>query len=138
MTFLKNLFMLNAKDYLEIVVDLYINVVVFIVAAALCAASFIINHHKAYTFKIIRQLLRRGATDEENGKTLKDLHLDNSRYLKSALTKKGQLASVIKRADYVEPTYEEYVALMKEKKQQQILKISNQWNVSVYLIISHK
>lgn len=116
MSFIKDLIMLNAKDYLDTVSDIYINVIIFAIALALCIASFVINHNKAYTYKIIRQLLRRGATNEENAKTLKELHLDNSRSLKSALTRKGQLASVIKRAGYTEPTYEEYVAEMKAKK----------------------
>ncbi len=116
MSFIEDLIMLNAKDYLGTVSDLYINIVVFAIAALLCAASFVFNHRKAYNHKIIRQLLRRSATSEEEAKTLKELHLENSRYLKAALMKKGQLTSVVKRAGYSEPTYEEYVSNMKAKR----------------------
>ena len=116
MSFIKDIIMLNAKDYLDTALDLYINFVVFAIAIVLCVASFVMNHHKSYTYKIIRQLLRRGATNEENAKTLQDLHLDSSKSLKAALIRGGQLASVIKRAGYIKPTYEEYVAEMKAKK----------------------
>lgn len=116
MSFIRDMIMLNAKDYLGTVSDIYVNVIIFAIAIALCIASFVINHHKACTYKIIRQLLRRGATSEENAKTLKELHLDNSKSIKSALKRKGQLASVIKRAGYTPPTYEEYLAELKAKK----------------------
>lgn len=113
---LKDLIMLNAKDFLEIGSDVYINLIMLIIAAALCVASFFINFHKTYTVNIIKQLLRREATSEETAKTLSELHLENQRGLKSALSRKGQLTSLIKRAGYVEPTYEEYMAQAKEKK----------------------
>lgn len=116
MSFIKEMIMLNAKDYLGTVTDLYINSAVFAIAIALCVAAFVINHHKSYTYKIIMQLLRRGATSEETAKTLKDLHLDSSKSLKAALMRGGQLASVIKRAGYTAPTYDEYMAQLKSKK----------------------
>ena len=113
---LAELIMLNAKDYLEISSDVYINIVVLLIAAALCVASFWINYHKTYTLNLIKQLLRREATSEEKAKTLFELHLDSSRGLKTALSRGGQLTSIVKRAGYTEPTYEEFVALSKEKK----------------------
>ena len=113
---LKNFIMLNAKDYLEIGYDIHINVIMLIIAAAVSVASFWINYHKTYTVNIIKQLLRHGATSEETAMTLPQLHLDTHRGLKSALTKSNRLTDIISRVGYVKPTYEEYVALMKEKK----------------------
>lgn len=112
----KDLILLNAKDYLQISSDVYINVIVLIIAGALCAASFIINYHKTYTLNMIKQLLRREATSEENAKTLAELRLDTSMGLKYALGRSGQLSDVVKRAGYVEPTYEEYLERTKDKK----------------------
>lgn len=113
---LTDLMLLNAKDYLEISSDVYINVIIMIIAGALCVASFCINYHKTYTVNIIKQLLRRGATAKESAKTLRDIGLDNSVGLRAALNRKGQLTSIVKRVGQVEPTYEEYMALIKQKK----------------------
>lgn len=114
---LKDLIMLNAKDYLEIDSDVYINLIMLFIALALCVASFFINYHKTYTVSIIKQLLRHDATNEEKAKTLASLHLEDKRGLKAALSRNGQLTAIIKRVGHVEPTYEEYMALLKEKKQ---------------------
>ena len=113
---LKDLIMLNVKDYMEVSSDIYINIIMLIIAAALCIASFFINFHKTYTVGIIKQILRREATSEDSAKTLSELHIENLKGLKSALNRRGQLTAIVKMAGYVEPTYEEYVALSKEKK----------------------
>ena len=113
---IKDLILLNAKDYLNIASDVYINIIMLIIAAALCTASFWINHHKTYTVAIIKQLLRHDATSEEKAKTLPELHLADFKSLKRALSRRGQLTAMIKRVGYVEPTYEEYAAQLKQKK----------------------
>ena len=113
---LKDLILLNAKDYLGTASDVYINVALLILAAALSVSSFIINYHKTYTVNLVKQLLRREATSEENAKTLDELHLSDCRALKCALSRSGQLTSIVKRLGYVEPTYEEYMARAKDKK----------------------
>ena len=112
----KDLILLNAKDYLNIASDVYINIIMLIIAAVLCLASFWINHHKTYTVAIIKQLLRHDATSEEKAKTLSELRLADFKSLKRALSRRGQLTAIIKRAGYVEPTYEEYAAELKKKK----------------------
>ena len=116
MSFIKKMFTLNVKDYLDISMDVYINIILFVIAVVLCLASFAINHHRAYTYRIIRQLLRREATSEDKAKTIGELHLNLSRSLKGALSRNGQLTDIVKRAGYVKPSYEEYVALMKDKR----------------------
>ena len=113
---LTDLILLNAKDYLDIASDVYINVIMLIVAAALSVSCFFINHHKTYTVAIIKQLLRHEAIGEENAKTLRSLRLDNSRSLKWALSRRGQLTKIVSRVGYVEPTYEEYMAKLKAKE----------------------
>ena len=121
---LYDIFILNAKDYLDTSCDIPINIIVMIVALALCAASFLINLHKSYTVSIIKALLRKEATSEENAKTLSDLHLGDSFMLKRALSRNGQLTKIVKRAGYREPTYEEYMASLKEKKKQEKIDFS--------------
>ena len=116
MAFIKDMITLNAKDYLQTAMDIYINAIVFIIATVLCCASFLINHHKSYTILLIKQLLRRNATSEENAKTLAQLHLEYSKSIKAALNRRGQLTDIVKMAGYKAPTYEEYIALQKSKK----------------------
>ena len=113
---LRDLITLNAKDYLSVSTDIYINIIMLIIASALSIACFFINYHKTYTVNMIKQLLRREATSEESAKTLFDLHLERSAGLRLALTRKGQLTGIVCRAGYVEPTYDEYISLSKEKK----------------------
>ena len=115
MTF-KDIFFLNAKDYFNTVFDVYVNIIIFILAIALCGAAFVINYHKTYTVNIIRQLLRRGATNEENAKTLAELRLSDSKALKRALSRDGQINTMVKRVGAKSLTYEEYVSLQKAKK----------------------
>ena len=113
---LSKLITLNAKEYLDVSSDIYINVILLFIAIALCAASFLINYHKTYTVNIIKQLLRREATSEENAKTLKELKLDNCHGLKSALIKSNRLTSIVSMVGRVKPTYDEYMAQSKENK----------------------
>ena len=113
---LRDIFFLDAQDYLSTASRIPINIIVLIIALTLCASSFFINYHKAYTVKIIRALLRKEATGEQTAKTLAELRLDDSAAVRRALSRGGQLTKIVKRAGYVEPTYEEYKASLKEKK----------------------
>ena len=114
---LRDIFFLDAQDYLSTASRIPINIIVLIIALTLCASSFFINYHKAYTVRIIRALLRKEATGEQTAKTLAELRLDDSAAVRRALSRSsGQLMKIVKRAGYVEPTYEEYKASLKEKK----------------------
>lgn len=110
------LFLLNAKDYLGTVTNVYINVILLFVAAALCIACFFINYHKRYTVLIIKQLLRRGATSEDNAITLADMRLNNTYGLKAALSRDGQLTRIVKRVGFSQPTYEQYKEAEEKRK----------------------
>lgn len=113
---LRDIIFLNAKDYLLTESNIPINIVVLAIGIALSVASIFIYYHKAYTLAIIKALLRREAVGEENAKTLSELHVNSSFALKRALSRKGQLTRIVKRAGYTEPTYEEYMALSKKER----------------------
>lgn len=112
----KDILMLNAKDYFDTVFDIYVNLILLIIAISLCAASFVINNHKTYTVNLIKQLLRRGAHSEDSALTLSELHVSESYSLKRALMRDGRLTDIVKRAGETKLTYEEYRALEKEKR----------------------
>ena len=113
---LRDIIFLNAKDYLFTASDIPINIIVLTIGIALCVASIFIYYHKAYTVAIIKALLRREATGEDKAKTLSELRISSSFALKRALSRRGQLTGIVKRAGYREPTYEEYIALSKKER----------------------
>ena len=110
------LFLLNAKDYLGTVTNVYINVILLFVSVALCIACFFINYHKSYTVLVIKQLLRHGATSEESAITLADMRLNNTYGLKAALSRDGQLTRIVKRVGFSQPTYEQYKEAEEKRK----------------------
>ena len=112
----QDIIFLNAKDYLGTVCNIHINLILCAIALALCASSFIINYHKTYTLAIIKALLRREATSEESAKTLTELRLSDSIFLKLALSRNGQLTKIVKRVGEPTYTYEEYIALSKKER----------------------
>ncbi len=108
-------FFINLKDYPNIGIDFEINVFLLVLTVALCVSFFFINHYRNMMQSIIKQLTRHGAKDEESAKTLTELGLDRAFALKWALSRGGQLSRVVARVGEKTYTYEEYVALSKQK-----------------------
>jgi hypothetical protein len=81
----------------------------------LCASFFLINHHRATTQLIVKQLIRHNANSEGSAKTLEELGLDGSRSVKWMLNAGGQINKLVARVGEKTYTYEEYKALMNSK-----------------------
>ncbi len=113
---IKEYLSLNLKDYENIGVDFEINKFLILLAIALSVASFVINLKRMMIFEMIKQLFRRGATSEENAKTLGELGLMDSRGIRRALSSDTQLRRLVSFVGERKISYEEYVALPKEKK----------------------
>ena len=112
---LYDFFFLNLKDYPNIGIDFEINVFLLCVFVAVAACFFIVNMYRQNIQDIVMQLTRHGAKDEESAKTLNELHLKDSAFIKMALSGEGQLAKVVGRVGETVYTYEEYVALSNSK-----------------------
>ena len=112
---LKDFFFLNLDKYENFKVSFPIGMIIFATALASCVAVFAMTFYKRTNSAICRSLMRHGATEEDKAKTLKELRLSDSRAIKSALSKSGQITSIVKRAGERRPSYEEYVASMKKK-----------------------
>ena len=110
-----DLFLINLKDYSNIGIDLEINVLLLFIFLALCVCFFVINHHRATTQLIVKQLTRHEAEDEESAKTLAELGLEGSVSVKWMLRSEGQISKLVGRVGEKTYTYEEYEALMKSK-----------------------
>lgn len=108
-------FFINLNEYQNINVDFQINVVLFFVSLAICAAAFIITLYRSSLQKVIKQLTRLEAKDEDGARTLAELGLEKSIFIKMALCREGRLTRIIGRVGETKYTYEEYLALSKQK-----------------------
>lgn len=115
MDFIKEFFLLNFNQFDNFGISFPIGIFLTSMAIALCAAVFIINHHKRYTCSFLKQLLRHEALDDQKAKTLTSLKLENMLGLKSALARKGQLTYMVKRVGETEKTYDEYMVESKKR-----------------------
>lgn len=115
MEFVKSYLLLNLKDYFDGGIDFPINLFLLSIALGICVASFILTFHKRYCALILKQLVRHNAYDPENAKTLGELHIKPSFFIRSAFNRRGQLTDMVKRVGAAEYTYEQYVKLQKKK-----------------------
>ena len=112
---LKDFFFLNLNNYKNFKASFPIGMFLIAAALASCAAVFATTYYKRTNSAICKQLMRHGATEEGKAKNLKELRLYDSRAVRVALSKSGQITHIVKRAGERVPTYEEYVANMKKK-----------------------
>ena len=107
---------LNLKDYENIGIDFEINKFLILVGLSLCVASFVISRRRALLCEMIKQLFRHGATSEDSAKTLVELGLLGSRGIRRALSSDSQMRRLVSFVGEKRLSYEEYVALSREKK----------------------
>lgn len=108
-------FFLNLKDYPNIGIDFEINVFLLCLFVAVAICFFIVNIYRQNIKDIVMQLTRHGAKSEDTAKTISELHLSDSSFIKMALSGEGQLAKVVGRVGESVYTYDEYVALSNSK-----------------------
>ena len=113
---IKEYMSINLKDYENIAIDFEINKFLILVAIGLCAVAFVVNYKRSLMIETIKQLIRHGATSEEEARSLGELGLGSSRGIRKAVTTDSQLRRMIAIVGESRPTYEEYVAEMKQKK----------------------
>ena len=108
-------FLINLKDYPNIGGDLYINVLLLCVALGICATAIVVTLYRSSLQRLIKQLTRLGAESEESARTLREMGLEKSIVLRMALSREGRLTRLVGRVGEVKYTYEEYLALSKQK-----------------------
>lgn len=108
---------IKLSDYNGFDSDFEINKLLFFVFLGLSAACLVITYYNSTASLILKKLTRIGAFGEEQGKTLKEIGLGDSRAVKRLLrTKSGALKNIIARKDEKKLTYEEFSELEEEKK----------------------
>ncbi len=108
-------FFINLKDYPNINIDFEINVFLLILTVALSVCFFISTYYRHGMQRIMKQLARFGAKDEETAKTLGELGLGKAAVIKYALSRENRLTRIVGRVGEPKYTYEEYIELEKKK-----------------------
>ena len=111
-------FLLNLKDYPNIGINLEINKLVIAFTIGIVVASLLINFHRSYTYLTVKRLLRHGALDQANAKTLDELGI-NVPSVRFALSRSGQLTKMVRRVGEPHYTYEEYVKELKKRNKKE-------------------
>lgn len=117
MNFLEKYLLLNLKDY-GLSYNFYINIVIIAIFIGLCVACFIINKNQASVALILRKLIRAEAIGESNGRTIGSLGLSDCKTVKKLLSSSsGYMKGIITYVGAKTPSYEEYLASEKAKKE---------------------
>ena len=116
MSYIEKAFLVNFADYANLGFNLPINIVLLVFFAGMCIGLVALDFSRKYMRLPVRQLLRHEAVGKEKAVTLSKVGLGNSRIVRFFLLGSGHLTRIVKRVGSTEYTYEEYVALQKQKK----------------------
>lgn len=114
---LKNAFKINLSDYENISFDLEINKVILGASIALIIGIILFNTYRSKIRLVVMQLVRHEAYSVESAKTLTELRIDKTFILKYLFSGNNILTKIVARVGEKSYTYEEYVALSKEKRE---------------------
>jgi hypothetical protein len=115
---LKKCFSINLNDYENINFDLEINKVILGAFCALMVGVVFFSIYRGTVRTVLMQLIRHRANSEENAKNLEELGLGKSRAVKRLLSGDNILSKTVSRVGEKKYSYNEYMALSKEKKQE--------------------
>lgn len=116
MKFIKDFVSLNFSQYDNFGFAFPIGFFITALLCAMCVAAFVLNYSCRCETALLKQLIRHGATDEDKAKTLQQLRLSGSRYIKHMLSRgSGRVCATVSRAGYTPPSYEDYVAASKKR-----------------------
>ena len=121
MKFLKNFYnnyiSVKLNEFSGFESELQINKPLFFVFLGIMAAAMIITYNNSFATLVLKKLTRVGAFGEENGKSLSDIGLGDSKAVKTLLKRKsGAIKSIILQKDEKKLSFEEYNELESAKK----------------------
>lgn len=117
---LKGYFSINLNEYENININLEINKVLVITFAVFAVFVIFFNVYRGNIRTLTFQLVRHGAINENEAKTLAELGLTKKKVLKLLLTGDTLLTKVVARIGEKRYTPEEYKTLSKEEKEDKI------------------
>ena len=120
--FFETYILVNLKDYFGQDLDVQPMLWLLFLVVGVCIACFVLHFTKNAQYTLIKQLVRHKATTPETAKTLGALGLDNRPMLRSVLRRGGPLTRALDRVGDEELTYEQYVAMQKDREKRAQLK----------------
>ena len=113
-----DIILMNLKDFENIGVGFYINIFTFCFAVCICIAAVFFEINRGQMNLVVKQLIRHGATDADNAKTLSDLGLNGKRIIRFQLSRRSRLSILVSRVGAPSITYEEYVKMPPAKRKE--------------------
>ena len=117
---------INLNEYENIGMNLPVVKLLLIVAVAFIVAVIIISYSKSNLYLVVKQLMRHGATGEENAKTLGEMRLADNKGVRRAIVGSAQMRSIVAIAGEKKMTYEEYLAKSKARREEKREKNKNE------------
>ena len=109
-------FSINLNEYDNLGVSLEINKVILVAFAALIIGIIYFNFYRRNIKLAVSQLIRHGAKNVDNAKTLGELGLSNFAPIKRMLLGENLLTRIVARVGERRYEHDEYKALTKEEK----------------------
>ena len=108
---------LNPKDYPNLGLDIYINIFYFCLFILTVAVMVFLHFQRRELFRFFTALSRHEAKDEATAKTIEGLRLKNGLLLRYILKYDNRIKRLVGVTGEKKYTYEEYMELLKKKKQ---------------------
>ena len=108
---------LNPKDYPNLGLDIYINIFYFCLFILTAAVMVFLHFQRRELFRFFTALSRHEAKDEATAKTIEGLRLKNGLLLRYILKYDNRIKRLVGVTGEKKYTYEEYMELLKKKKQ---------------------
>ena len=108
---------LNPKDYPNLGLDIYINIFYFCLFILTAALMVFLHFQRRELFRFFTALSRHEAKDEATAKTIEGLRLKNGLLLRYILKYDNRIKRLVGVTGEKKYTYEEYMELLKKKKQ---------------------
>lgn len=121
--FFETYVLVNLKDYFGEGYDMQPMLWLLFLTVGVCLACFALHFTKNMQYTLVKQLLRHKAQDASSAKSLTDLGLASHVLLRSALKRGGAINRLIDRVGTETLTYEQYVAMQKDKEARRRLSV---------------
>ncbi len=93
--------------------NFYVTLFIAVLTVLICVGICISNTRKNTMITMVKQLYRHGALSEENAKTLRELRVKNTFFLRNLLSDGTRLSRIVLRVGAKKLTYEEYIEEIK-------------------------
>ena len=116
-----NIILLNLNEFANIDIDIYINLLFLAIAVAIIVIAFLFDFSRGITYTAVKQLVRHEANDENSAKTLSELGLSKSKFVRFMLSGAGELTRAVLRVGSPKIDYDSFMKLNREERKKLFL-----------------